>query len=615
MLVWLLLILNSCSNSKELLLAENGEAKYTIVLTDTANIAETFAAAELSKYLEQISNAKFTINETEGSKTTIQFLKKNGDNKDAYSIEVSGMNILLSGNSDRAILYAVYDLLGQCGCRWWAPQFNLYEGKAEFVPEISKLSVNLSEKKDERPAFAHRIIDVDGGRTHNVSNLQLMIDWMAKVKLNTLRVPVNLNGNGRVMWNKWKDSLLPELEKRDMLLEVGGHGYQNFLNADMEDKTLFKKHPEWFGKDSTCQPSSSSRLVFNTTDTAAVNYFTGNIINYIKEHPGINIFGIWPPDVGRWADCDEMNQFGTASDRQAALVNTVDSAIRQIKPGIRTEMIAYSYTLLPPEKTKLNSNILVDFCPINQSFEKQIFDSTSDNNREYVNALLQWRKSFIGDIGLYSYYRKYAWRSAPNVFPHYIQKEMQWYAGIPLQGLSTYAEPGDWYTYELNHYSLALTVWDPSADIDKACSDFFKHRYGVSWQEAKSAYAALESISPVYGSIPFTSLKSPDSLNKAIDLVAKNIMTINVIVKQENYTVIKNNFSRLLLMLAYLEKDLEIQELRANNAERRNIENKIHELVGFLGSNIDKGVFILTGQNDFARFTKKYGLTNQSLLD
>jgi hypothetical protein len=613
---WLIAIsAMQCGDAKPLLLAKNGVAQYAIAVSDSTNIAQSFAAGELADYLHRITNANFTIHNNPASTPLIRLEKANGENPDAYSIEVSGKDILLRGHSDRAILYAVYDLLEQCGCRWWAPEFEMYNGKAEYVPAIANLTVELQAKNNCAPVFKRRVIDVDGGRTHNATNLRTMVDWMAKVRFNTLRVPVNLNGNGRVVWDKWKDSLLPELRKRDMVLEIGGHGYQNFLNADMENNTLFKKHPEWFGKDSACAPSPSNRLVFNTGDTAAVNYFTANIVNYIQNHPDINIFGIWPPDVGHWNDCAEMDRLGTPSDRQAVLVNQVEDAITQARPGVRTEMIVYSFTLLPPEKKKLNKDIVVDFCPINQSFEKQISDSSSANNRGYAEALRRWRSAFSGDIGLYSYYRKYAWRSAPNVFPHYIQKDMQWYASLPLQGISTYAEPGDWCTYELNHYMLALVSWDPQVNIDEACTEFFKYRYGNSWKQARNAYATLEAIAPVYGSIPFTSLKPADSIKQAIDRVETDLVTVDEIANKETDITTRNNFLRLALMLRYLHKDLHIQWMRASDAERTEIENEIRSLVNFLAANIDKGVFILTGRNDFARFTKKYGLTNQSLLD
>lgn len=68
-------------------------------------------------------------------------------------------------------------------------------------------------------------------------------------------------------------------------------------------------------------------------------------------------------------------------------------------------------------------------------------------------------------------------------------------------------------------------------------------------------------------------------------------------------------------MLKYLEMDLDIQSSLSSNRSKEIILEQIKSLLTFLQTNIDKGVFILTGDNDLARFTKKYGLTNQSLLD
>ena len=37
------------------------------------------------------------------------------------------------------------------------------------------------------------------------------------------------------MWDKFRERVTPECRKRGITIEVGGHGYQNFLNAEMED--------------------------------------------------------------------------------------------------------------------------------------------------------------------------------------------------------------------------------------------------------------------------------------------------------------------------------------------------------------------------------------------
>ena len=62
-------------------------------------------------------------------------------------------------------------------------------------------------------------------------------------------IPFNYQGDGKVQWDNWREALTPELKKRDMLVEVGGHGYQNFLNAKMEGGEVCSTNiPDWFGK-------------------------------------------------------------------------------------------------------------------------------------------------------------------------------------------------------------------------------------------------------------------------------------------------------------------------------------------------------------------------------
>jgi hypothetical protein len=597
-------------------IVKNGKSQVVISKSSNPGVVQNFAANELAKYLKQISGAEVPVKPYNfGTTSSIRLELKAGQDRDGYSIAIVDNNIILSGNSDAAILFAVYDFLSRLGCIWLAPDFLIYEHKAEVVPHKTTLVYSSNYAIREKPVFAYRKLDVDGGRTHTAENLKQIIAWMPKLRYNTLRVPVNLNGNGRIQWDKWRNELTPELKKRGIMLEVGGHGYQNFLNATMENGKLFTDHPEWFAKDSSCKPTPSDRLVFNTSNSEAVQYFIRNVTDYIQQHPEINIFGLWPPDVGRWADCKEFEDYGKPSDRQAAFSNVVAEAIHRVRPDIITEIIAYSYTLLPPRKTKLNKYIQVDFCPINQSFEKQIFDVTSQNNREYVNALKNWRQSFPGDIGLYSYYRKYAWRSAPNVIPHYIKNDMQWYASLQLQGISTYAEPGDWFTYELNHMILGYMAWDPSLDVNLLCDKYYKARYGTHWLIAKKAYESLEKISPLYGSVPFTILKSEPEIKTARFQIETHINEIKNAQDSSRNLAAAKNFSRLSLMLQYLQKDLQIQEKRAEGSNAEVILQHIKELLALMQANLDKGVFILTGQNDLARFTKKYGLTNQSLLD
>src|SRR5205085_10213296 len=127
----------------------------------------------------------------------------------------------------------------------------------------------------------------------------------------------------------------------------------------------------------------------------------------------IQIFDCWPPDGARWCQCEKCKALGSASDRQALLVNYVKEKVKEVRPDLRLEVIAYAAAVQPPEHAKLDKEVLLDFCPIGQQFDHQINDPDADKNAAYASGLTAWRKAFGGDISIYSYYRKYAWDSLP----------------------------------------------------------------------------------------------------------------------------------------------------------------------------------------------------------
>jgi hypothetical protein len=572
---------------QRILLARNGQAFASIRLTTTESSTDTYAASELTDYLCQITGTSFSV--TKQTTARLQIILKRNQNygKEDYSVGLEQKDILLQGGSSRAILYAVYSFLGQLGCCWISPQFSYYNGHSEWIPKVPVLYYNFTKKIYEHPQFGIRKVDIEEGRSHTVESLKQLIEWMPKVRLNTFMVPLNYQGAGKVQWDKWREELVPELKKRDLLIEVGGHGYQNFLNAHMEGGTLFTKHQDWFGKNKKGEPDTALNLVFNTSNQEAVDYFIGNILHYLKEHPEIDIFDLWPPDVARWAETSSFTSFGIPSDQQAMLVNTVDSAIKKLRPRLRLEIIAYGQVLQPPKNVSLNNDILADICPIDQSFERPLFDTSHTNNKEYVKAISNWKKNFSGGLGLYSYYRKYAWRSLPVVIPHFIQQELQWYKQHRFMAISSYAEPGDWYTYELNHYTLAALAWDPSVSVDSLMRQYCSFRYPGNTGLAYETYLTMENIVPRLSSIPFTTLKNQEEYIKAIANLQNLQQRMNRAIQQ---TSSPENIQRLQLMIQYALYDITLVAARVNGGS--NINTMVQTLADFLNDNIGAGVFL-----------------------
>lgn len=165
-------------------------------------------------------------------------------------------------------------------------------------------------------------------------------------------------------------------------------------------------------------------------------------------------------------------------------------------------------TSIRPGENTLSPAVMVDFCPIDQCFETQIDDAANSKNRMYATAFQRWRDCFDGQINLYSYYRKYVWRSLPLVLPHYIAGDVRWYAANGASGVSIYGEPGDWAAYEVNHYVLARVAANPALDVDSLLCDFTRARYGRHATFAREVLDLFERLPRRGAAIPNTTLKS-----------------------------------------------------------------------------------------------------------
>jgi hypothetical protein len=586
--------------------ASGGKARYVINLPADASEPRRYAASQLASYLERLSGAKFESQATprEGAKQIVfESGRDVGENlgSDSYAIRIRGDQLVLAGDTDRAILFAVYDLLERFGCRWLAPQFDFYKGEAEVIPSVPELVLQLDKAAVERPDFPIRKLDVEEGRSHTTENLKQLVEWAPKLRYNTLMVPRDYGGRGRVTWDQWRDAITPEAKKRGLIIEVGGHGYENFINAKMQGGKLFEQHPDWFGKDDAGKRSERQNRVFCTSNAEAVEFVTRGVLDYLNSHPEIDVFQLWPPDGADWCTCDACKALGEPQDRQALLVNHIRAAVEKAKPGVRLEIIAYSKALQPPTRVKLDPRILVDYCPINQSFEVPINDPSSPRNADYVRALTAWRERFPGDIGLYSYYRKYAWKSLPALIPYYMQADLRFYRSLkpPLAAVMIYGEPGDWGTYELNHIALGRLGWDADVDMDVILKAYCAARYGADHaDETARALVTLGDTARTFGSLPFTSLKSAEQIAAA----KQKLETIAAGLPKSG-----GAFERLGLTFHYAVADLDIQHDRAAKASEAQVQKKVDALFEFMVQHKADGVFIV-GDADRARMLKRYGI-------
>lgn len=577
----------------------DGKTRAEIVIPAKPSAAESLAASEIARYVEAMSGAKLEVVHTDSTPAKAIVLRKSdiGLGGEGYSIQIKDRRLVLSGARDRSVLYAAYDLLGRLGCRWLAPKYGFYGGSAEVVPKKVNLVIELDTAVVEKPKMEFRKLYVEEGHTHSAENLKQMIEWMSKTRRNTLVVPTDYQGSGRVKWDNWREALTPELTKRDILIEVGGHGYQNFLNAEMPE---VKTHHEWLGMDKQGVRRTEHDFVFCSSNADAVAFLTKNVVGYLKSHPEIDIFDFWPPDGARWCDCEACTKMGTPADRQSRLVGQVIAEARKQGVKARFECIAYAVYTDPPVNPPMDPSVLIDFCPIAQCFEAQIDDASSRQNAEYAKDLQAWRKAFKGGISIYSYYRKYAWDSLPVIIPHYMQADMKWYAKVGTNGMSSYSEPGDWRTYELNHYVLSRLSWDPDCDVDAIIDEYCRARYPKCADAARALLTAMEDTVRHGCRIPGTRAKSADELRAYMDKLTGARAALE---GQKADPAV----AALLAAADYALRDMAIQKQRAEGGSAADRAKMVDDLSAFLESWDGKGVFVLGGRMAKDHLMQAYG--------
>jgi len=579
------LALSFCASTKaESFTLVDTHTRAVIAVPAKPSAGESLAASEIASYVENMSGAKLEIVETDKppAGSIVLSRKPDGLGEEGYSISIADGRLYVTGARDRSVLYAAYDLLQRLGCRWLAPKYGFYGDKAEVVPKKDQLVIELDGPIMEQPKLKFRKLYVEEGHSHNSENLRQMVEWMSKSRENTLVIPTDYQGQGRVKWDNFRKALTPELRKRDIGIEVGGHGYQNFINAQMPE---VKAHPDWLGeKDGKRQTAHG--IVFCTSNPDAVSCLTGNVVAYLKSHPEIDIFDFWPPDGSKWCECAECAKLGSPADQQSRLVGQVIAETRKQGIKARFECIAYAVYTQPPVDPPMDKSVLIDFCPIGQCFEVQIDDPSSDKNATYADAIRAWKKSFTGDLSIYSYYRKYAWYSLPIIIPHYMQADIKWYAGIGAAGISSYSEPGDWLTYELNHYTMARLAWNPDADVDAIISDFCISRFGKLAGSVRKLYAALEDTTRLGCGIPGTSLKKPAELEGYIKQLsaAKDALT--------SEAAGDASVAALLASTEYALRDLALQKEIAEGGSAADVAKTKDELAAFLRSHYGQGIFL-----------------------
>lgn len=468
-------------------LVHNGRGKATVLWW--GGVTARFAASELADYVERMSGVRLQVlrarpeqpqTATSGvlvlpgsrrqATTVPPVWPAKADTRlrdqatDSYLVSATPHGVLLSGVGDRGVVYATYALLVQLGVGFFAPQFSYYQGAAETVPQTGDITVR-AQTSLVTPPWPVRRKAIEEGWSISQAGLTALIDWMGKQRLNVLVFPYDYYGAGVARYEDFAAGMAPELAKRGITVEVGGHGYDAFLRrAD---------YPQYY---------TPGVNVFNVHDEAAVSQYVANVVAYLRAHPEIAIFDCWPPDGASWPKAT-LTTFGTATNAEVHVVNNLVAALADAGLHVQVERIAYGPGLdTPTAGYTFDPNVLIDFAAYGRTYTVPFGDPSSSVNAYHLGVLRRWRATHPGTLAIYDYSRRYRWRELGNPIG-VLAQDAEVYRSVGVDGIGMYSESANWLQFEAVHLFGARSAWDPTLTYEGFMSSYLPARFGSAAQD------------------------------------------------------------------------------------------------------------------------------------
>ncbi len=458
----------TASQRKSFTLSSQGKATVDILIPDPPTPQDQTAAAELKKWLGQITGAEFSVIKKTGARPVISLgrtklfkkecPKANQQNlgKEGYGIKYKDNNLFLYGGTIRGPLYAVMSLLEEdLGCRWYTPHCT----KIPHNPDL----VFTPRSRSYVPTFENREVYYFVAVNH---------EWALHNMVNPrwFKLP-----------DKWGGSMTPP---HNIYWNV--HTLARLLPV----KELFPKHPEYFplldGKRSQlpqAQPCLSNPEV--------LKIITKNALKALDEYPKATTISISENDSLLWCKCPkcikELKEGYTRSDQIMRAVNYAAREILKKHPDITVSTIAYMDTYMPPEKVKPDPRIWVQLCTDKHAIRWPHL--RINETKEFFTALKAWHATGT-PITIWDYVVNFYDYLAPFANMQVVTDNLRLYKkygvkGVMLQG--QYAEPGG-VDAEMKSWVWTKLLWDPSRNWHKLQQDFVKGYYGTAAKPIQQYY-------------------------------------------------------------------------------------------------------------------------------
>ncbi|HXJ56510.1 MAG TPA: DUF4838 domain-containing protein [Verrucomicrobiae bacterium] len=450
----LLVLLSLVATARaEVLLADGGKTRQTIVVDPAATATEVFAARELAAHLRQITGAEFNVltNAQAPARAILVgmgvaarkvFAEGGALGPEEIVLKTKGNRLLLAGGRPRGTLYAVSRFLqDHCGVRWWTPW-------ASRIPKQPTLRVNSLNLR-ATPAFEYR---------EPYWYPAFDADWSWRNGCNGQSSKLTAEKGGRVSYK----------------------GFVHTFYALVPPNKQFTEHPDWFSLVGGKRTTDRAQLCL--TNPKLRDFMVERVRQWLRETPDVGIISVSQNDWHGACECAECKALddaeGTHAATMLAFVNYVAEKIEPEFPEVAVDTLAYQYTRHPPKTIRPRANVIVRLCSIECNFREPL-DHAS--NAAFAADIRGWSKLCQ---------RLYIWDYTTD-FAHYAQPHPNWFTLGPnlrffqQHGVRGVFEQGAYQGHgaemaELRAWVLAQLLWNPRRDDRALIREFLDGYYGAA---------------------------------------------------------------------------------------------------------------------------------------
>jgi hypothetical protein len=433
-----------------LTLAAKGRSNYVIVVGKDAPAPQKHAAAELAKFLEKVTGAKFEIRPADkagaGAKIAVgpaaalkldPKINLKGLGADGIVIQTRSPHLILTGGpgAPRGTLYAVYTFLEDAvGCRWWTP-------KVSKIPSQPTLKI---------PSLNVRYVPVLEYRRTSYARDS---DWAVRNKENGCGIDKKRGGS--IRWKGWV------------------HTFHRLVPPEKH----FKEHPEWFAEINGKRVGQKSQLCLTNKQMQA--FLIKQVKKWLDESPAARIISVSQNDNSPHCQCPRCRAVELAEGNRPSgpilrFVNAVAEAIEKDHPNVLVSTLAYQYSQRPPLVTKPRRNVIVRLCSHECSFAQPLTDV---KNRAFHDDIIGWSK-ICNRLYIWDYVTNFSNFLQPHPNLRVLGPNLRFFIKHGVKGIYEQGNRnrgGE--MAELRTWVLTKLMWNPQADEKKLIKEFLAGYY------------------------------------------------------------------------------------------------------------------------------------------